>query len=163
MLEARKCSEKEEQARELHTQLEIFIGDDLSQWQAILKGPDDKQSPYWGGSWRLMIQFPPEYPNRAPEVYFVTPILHLNVDRQGKVCHSALQREYMPSAPVTYLLSCIVSLLIAPDPQHPFNQALAQVYWEGVKNYQAFGAGSPDKLSPLHVDRLFGPWTHLGF
>jgi len=32
-----------------------------------------------------MINFPPDYPSQAPEVYFVTPILHLNVDRQGKV------------------------------------------------------------------------------
>ena len=56
-----------------------------------------------------------------------------------QVCHSALDREYMPSAPITHLLSCIASLLIAPDPDHPFNQALAQVYWESAKKFQGFG------------------------
>jgi len=139
MMEAKKCMYVTETERELHTQLEIFIGDNLSEWQAILKGPDDPQSPYCGGTWRLMIRFLDDYPNRAPDVYFVTPILHLNVDKQGKVCHSALDREYMPSAPITHLLACIVSLLIAPDPQHPFNSALAQVYWESVKQYEGFG------------------------
>ena len=98
--------------RELHTQLEVFLGQDdddsLDEWHAILKGPDDPHSPYQGGTWRLMIKFPEDYPARAPDVFFVTPILHLNVNAQGKVCHSALDREYMPSAPMTHLLSCIV-------------------------------------------------------
>ena len=26
-----------------------------------------------------------------------------------------------------------------PDPDHPFNQGLAQLYWQGVKRYQGFG------------------------
>jgi ubiquitin-protein ligase len=40
-----------------------------------------------------MMRFGEDYPHRAPDVYFVTPILHLNVDSQGKVFHSALDRE----------------------------------------------------------------------
>jgi ubiquitin-protein ligase len=100
MMEAKKCTKRSESERELHAQLEVLIGDDLSEWQAILKGPDDPHSPYSGGTWRLMIRFLEDYPSRAPDVYFVTPILHLNVDGQGKVCHSALDREYMPSGVV---------------------------------------------------------------
>ena len=40
---------------------------------------------------------------------------------------------------MTHLLSCIVSLLIASDLEHPFNSALAQIYWESVNRFQGFG------------------------
>jgi hypothetical protein len=98
-----------------------------------------------------MILFPEDYPYRAPEVYFITPILHLNVNTQGKVCHSALDREYMPSAPMTHVLSCIASLLIAPDPDHPFNPSLAQVYWEDVRRYGSFG----EAVDWMHATQYF--------
>ncbi len=80
---------------------------------------------------RLLIEFPEEYPAKAPNIYFVTPILHLNVNAQvsvyffpaswlikglkcfllfifvvaqGRVCHSALLRDYMPDVGIDHLL-----------------------------------------------------------
>jgi len=99
-------------------------------WHGVLscQAASDIDLLYAGGAWRIVVRFPPEYPARPPSVYFVTPILHLNVSREGRVCHSALDREYSPNLPMTFLLSNVASLLVAPDPNDPFNEPLAMEY-----------------------------------
>lgn len=32
------------------------------------------------------------YPNQAPKTRFLTPILHPNITKQGRICHSILDR-----------------------------------------------------------------------
>lgn len=83
-------------------------GDNLLLWHAKVDGP--KESPYegaqhkagccfvspahWmdaGGVFTLEIKFPNEYPIKAPEVRFVTTILHPNVSMKanGQICQGA--------------------------------------------------------------------------
>ena len=38
----------------------------------------------YGGAWRLLLNFPQDWPERPPEVIFATPILHLNVGPSGR-------------------------------------------------------------------------------
>ena len=33
------------------------------------------------------------YPNQAPKARFLTPILHPNITKQGRICHSILDRN----------------------------------------------------------------------
>lgn len=106
-----------------HEQLTVFVGDRLDVWQAVLTGPeDDETCPYAGAAFRLLIQFPDDYPSRPPEIHVATPILHVNVSAQGRVCHSVLDREYSPSFGMDHLLCCVASLLIAPDTNDPFKR-----------------------------------------
>ena len=42
-----------------------------------------EDSPYRGGIFNLKVFFPNNYPNRAPEVRFITPIYHVNVNHRG--------------------------------------------------------------------------------
>ena len=51
---------------------------DPTRWKACILGPKDTS--YKGGLFYLSIQFPPDYPNKAPEVCFLTPIYHINVN-----------------------------------------------------------------------------------
>lgn len=58
--------------------------------QVVLCGPDS--SIYSAGTFQLYLQFPSEFPALPPDVRFVTPIRHCNINSQGRVCHSILTR-----------------------------------------------------------------------
>ena len=67
-------------------------------WKITMSAPKD--SWYKGGLFHLNAHFPDKYPNEPPEVYFVTPIYHLNVNPRaprnqgdeplGHICISTL-------------------------------------------------------------------------
>ena len=50
----------------------------IFEWEFTLKGP--KYSPYSGGLFHLKAFLPKEYPDRQPEICFITPIYHLEVN-----------------------------------------------------------------------------------
>jgi len=55
----------------------LFDKNDLFNWKVSLLGPKD--SFYSGGIFFLKLRFPKDYPNNPPQIYFLTPIYHLNV------------------------------------------------------------------------------------
>ena len=55
----------------------LFDKNDLFNWKVSLLGPKD--SFYSGGIFFLKLKFPKDYPNNPPQIYFLTPIYHLNV------------------------------------------------------------------------------------
>ena len=57
--------------------------DNIFEWKITLKGPRD--SSYAGGLFFLRIIFPENYPTKAPEVCFITPIYHLNVNPYNNI------------------------------------------------------------------------------
>ena len=50
----------------------------IFEWEFTLKGP--KYSPYSGGLFHLKAFLPKDYPDSAPEICFITPIYHLEVN-----------------------------------------------------------------------------------
>ena len=68
----------------------------------MIEGPDS--TPYRNGAWILAVSFPVEYPLMPPEIRFVTPILHCNVNSYGKICHSIFDRNYVGSQAIHLLL-----------------------------------------------------------
>ena len=76
----------------------LYDDNNIFVWRCTLMGPQD--SPYKGGLFYLKVIFPTDYPQSKPEVRFVTPIYHVNVnpvqkygeeiDPLGHVCISTL-------------------------------------------------------------------------
>ena len=58
--------------------IKLFKKDDYFDWDVILLGAPD--SLYNGGIFHIKLSFPKDYPNNRPEVIFLTPIYHLNVN-----------------------------------------------------------------------------------
>ena len=52
--------------------------DEPTKWKITLSGPKDTS--YSGGIFLLSIQFPSNYPEAPPEICFITPIYHVNVN-----------------------------------------------------------------------------------
>lgn len=65
---------------------------DIMKWGGIVFGyliifnSRPKETPWEGGTFHLNMQFPNDYPSKAPVVTFARPIYHPNVYENGKVC-----------------------------------------------------------------------------
>ena len=46
---------------------------------------------YEGYTFKLQLKFPTSYPYEAPQVTFVTPCFHPNVDQYGNICLDILK------------------------------------------------------------------------
>ena len=129
MLELRKL------ARLDHAHISIFPCErDIGFWKVLMQGPSG--TPYRGGTWLLFLHFPADYPTNAPEVRFVTPIKHCNINVYGKVCHSILDRNYSPDTSVSTILQCVYGLLLSPDVSDPLDSTLALAFYDDSGLYE---------------------------
>ena len=60
--------------------VELPKDENIFEWKGNLIGTDDK--PYRGGIFHFKILFPNDFPKKAPEVIFLTPIYHLNINHE---------------------------------------------------------------------------------
>ena len=58
--------------------IKLFKEDDIYEWDVVLLGAPD--SLYNGGIFHIKLSFPKDYPKSQPEIIFLTPIYHLNVN-----------------------------------------------------------------------------------
>ena len=56
----------------------LFDYNDPTKWRVTIAGPKDTS--YKDGFFNILVDFPPEYPQKPPEVCFLTPIYHLDVN-----------------------------------------------------------------------------------
>ena len=93
-------------------------------WQCTMLGPTDTS--FAGGLFYLKIIFPIDYPQKAPEVLFVTPIYHVNVNHikqptcpLGHICISTLN-FWNPDTRIREILTNIFALFYMGNPQSPY-------------------------------------------
>ncbi|XP_059797898.1 ubiquitin-conjugating enzyme E2 N-like [Balaenoptera ricei] len=80
----------------------------------VTAGPQD--SPFEGGTFKLELFLPEEYPVAAPKVRFMTKIYHPNVDKLGRICLDVLKDNWSPALQIRTVLLSIQALLSAPSP-----------------------------------------------
>ena len=101
-------------------------GEDLFRWEGYIFGPED--SPYVGGVFNLVIQFPVDYPFRPPHVQFTTKIYHPNINSAGLICLDILKTQWSPALTISKVLISITSLLTDPNPDDPLMPEIANLY-----------------------------------
>ena len=111
------------------------IDNDIYQWEAVIIGPED--SPYYGGVFRLHIQFPVDYPFKPPHVQFRTKIYHPNINASGLICLDILKGQWSPALTISKVLLSICSLLTDPNPKDPFVPDIANLYLRDREAYEA--------------------------
>ena len=105
----------------------LFDENNIRNWRVSLLGPKDTS--YKGGLFFLSISFPNDYPTKAPEVCFITPIYHVNVNPKaptfagaeslGHVCISTLN-WWKPEYTMREVLTNIFALFYLGNPESPY-------------------------------------------
>jgi ubiquitin-conjugating enzyme E2 D/E len=101
-----------------------LVGDNLMHWECTVAGPSD--TPYEGGIFRLDVNFPSEYPFRAPKVQFKTKIYHCNISETGYICLDILKDQWSPAFNCAKVMLSILALLQEPNPSDPLSPHIAR-------------------------------------
>lgn len=108
-------------------------GDNIFQWTGTISGGGD--TVYDGLTFKLSLKFPTSYPYEAPQVTFLTPCFHPNVDQYGNICLDILKEKWSAVYNVRTILLSIQSLLGDPNLDSPLNGHAASL-WHNVPEYK---------------------------
>ena len=143
----RNVEEFKELSRELISNCGVTVGlvneENYDDWKVTLVPPRD--SSYGKGLFFLNIHFPEDYPKSRPEVYFITPIYHVNVnpiapktkdsEPLGHVCISTLN-WWKPEYKMREVLLNIYSLFYMANPDSAYGVDRAKEYNDERATYE---------------------------
>ena len=117
-----------------HQSFEVFPCDDaVDFWHLMLEAPTGTN--YEGGIFRLYIEFTKDYPNKPPNIRFITPIYHCNINSAGRICHKVLDTFYSPEKKIRELLGHIYGLLLEATPDDPLDSYKADLLITDKQEY----------------------------
>uniref|UniRef100_A0A8C2UFE6 UBC core domain-containing protein n=1 Tax=Chinchilla lanigera TaxID=34839 RepID=A0A8C2UFE6_CHILA len=93
-------------------------------FHVIIPGP--QHSPSEGGTFKLELFLPEEYPMTAPKVHFMTKIYHPNIDKLGRICLDILKDKWSPALQICTILLSIQALLSVPNLDDPLANDVAE-------------------------------------
>eukprot|EP00754_Rhynchopus_humris_P042352 Rhum_TRINITY_DN26061_c0_g1::Rhum_TRINITY_DN26061_c0_g1_i1::g.183243::m.183243/K06689/UBE2D, UBC4, UBC5; ubiquitin-conjugating enzyme E2 D len=109
--------------------------DDLLRWKATIEGPED--SPYEGGLFDLIIEFPTNYPFKPPGLKFMTKLFHPNINNKGLICLDILKDQWSPALSISKVLLSVCSLLCDPNPNDPLEPQIASLFKQDREKFNA--------------------------
>jgi ubiquitin-protein ligase len=115
-------------------------------WKVLLFGPPD--TIFEGAIINAEINFPSDYPNKAPEFKFTDNTFHPNIYPDGKVCisilhegvdeygYEGLNERWNPSQSVDKILISILSIIPAPNFESPANVDASKMWRDNFNEYK---------------------------
>eukprot|EP00796_Vickermania_ingenoplastis_P003879 gene3879-2751_t len=103
--------------------------DDLFNWIGTVQGVEG--TPYEDLEFQLRLKFSDNYPYQPPEVTFITPCFHPNIDVHGAICVDILKEKWSPVQSASSILLSIQNLLNDPFNDSALNTTAADMWGKG--------------------------------
>ncbi|KAA8647665.1 hypothetical protein EYZ11_007380 [Aspergillus tanneri] len=109
--------------------------DDITHLRGSFPGPPG--TPYEGGTYKIDIKIPIDYPFRPPVMKFETKVWHPNVSSQtGAICLDTLSTAWSPVLTIKSALLSLQSLLSTPEPKDPQDAEVASMLLRKPKEFE---------------------------
>eukprot|EP01126_Amoeba_proteus_P060701 TRINITY_DN8060_c0_g1_i2.p1 TRINITY_DN8060_c0_g1~~TRINITY_DN8060_c0_g1_i2.p1 ORF type:complete len:394 (+),score=59.16 TRINITY_DN8060_c0_g1_i2:231-1412(+) len=116
------------------TPFEVFaLENNISLWKIIYHG--EHNTPYAGHSWLLFCTFGDSYPSVPPDLRFITPIYHLNVSLEGKICHGIFGDDWNPDTTMHDLFYLVSNVMKIPNTLNSLDSLKLSLYNEDKNKY----------------------------
>ena len=124
----------------------LFEEDDIFNWFVTILGPKDTS--YSGGLFYLRVIFPEDYPNSVPDIIFLTPIYHLNVNpyktKEGnELGHLNIKISWKPEITARQLLTQLAFIIYNPNPDNAYELDRVIEYYEEKAKYFTIKYANP--------------------
>jgi len=106
---------------------------DLFHLLGSILGPAN--SPYEDCLFFVSVELPHDYPFKPPNILFLTPIFHPNIDKRGNTCLDVLGTDWSPALTISKVLSTVQSFLLHPNPDDPFVYEVARLCKEKPEEF----------------------------
>eukprot|EP01036_Dinobryon_divergens_P029346 gene29346-38425_t len=108
----------------------------IMRWETGIPGKDGTD--WAGGVYKVVMEFPEEYPSKPPKCKFVPPLYHPNVYPSGTICLSILDEDkgWRPAITVKQLLLGIQDLLTSPNPDSPAQREAYEAFVNNPAEYK---------------------------
>jgi ubiquitin-conjugating enzyme E2 D/E len=111
--------------------------ENILHWIGLITGPPN--TPYEGGTFHLIIEYPELYPRRPPRLAFTTPVFHPNVSSQGEVGLGELHPAQWSSAFTARTMLVSLQAMLS-DPiafsECVLDEEAAKLYFEDLGRFE---------------------------
>ena len=113
----------------------MLMNNNLFEWVFSINGPE--LSPYYGGKFYLKFLFGENYPEWKPEIRFVTPFFHCNVNNAMNYgldidplgyAFIDIMKDWTPKNTIKEVIIEIYNLFFEQNPESPFSLEMADLY-----------------------------------
>mmetsp|Transcript_54247 Transcript_54247/g.140080 ORF Transcript_54247/g.140080 Transcript_54247/m.140080 type:complete len:188 (-) Transcript_54247:639-1202(-) len=111
----------------------ILNDEDVTDIQAEIRGPDS--TPFEGGTYKVKLCLPTDYPHAPPKGYFLTRIFHPNISKTGEICVNTLKKDWKADLGIGHVLQVVRCLLINPFPESALNEEAGKLFMEEYEEY----------------------------
>lgn len=107
----------------------------IFKWNILLKGPN--KSCYESGLFKLLMEFPSNYPEEPPNINFVTKIYHPNISpNDGTICISSKSTDWENHKNLVNVIISIFDLLQKPNTDHGLNNEALLLYKNNKEEFE---------------------------